>query len=281
MNSSATFRIPHGKYNKWCERRPLVCNDEAIISKARKHLVKKELTSIEKAAIFLHDLVNCQGLEFVAFSSARFRKPVILPGEVILVPCFLPEIEGKSWKDPLVRLTYRMMEHSRFIYDGWIPISDWHIESVREAIRKVDETLTIFSIQERIWFTWEPKYMLSQMYPSSQEIEDQHLQEIENLSRFIDSWIDDDSRAFYRSAAWLSQSLILPQPAARFLFCIFAIESLANYFERKATNDSVFSSLKASPVRENKREKCIEDTLNRLYANNPVSAVTSAYFECV
>lgn len=64
MNSNATFRVSPGKYNKWCERRPLVCSDKAIISKAHKHLVKTGLTSTEKATMFLHDLVNCQGLEF-------------------------------------------------------------------------------------------------------------------------------------------------------------------------------------------------------------------------
>lgn len=291
MNSDVTFELPFGKYNKWCERRPLVCSDKTIISKARKHLIKKKLTSTEKAAFFLHDLVNCQGLEFVAFSSAHFKKRYTLPGRVILVPCFLPEIEGKSWKDPLVRLTYRMMAHSRFIYDGWIPISDWRIDSVRETIRKINQILTIFSVQERTWFTWEPKYITTshkienQHYPSSHEIEDQHIQEIENLSQFIDSWIDDDSRAFYRSVAWLSQSLVLPQSAARFLFNILALESLVTYIEKGATSDSAFRPLRSSQLTKSEhteqQEKCIKNLLDHLLATDPVKAVNSAYSNCV
>jgi len=285
MKLDTISEISVGKYNKWCERRPLVCNNKIVISKANKHLTRKELTSTEKGTLFLHDLVNCQGLEFVAFSSARFKKPVVLPGRVVLVPCFLSEIEGKSWKDPLVRLTNRMMEHARFIYDGWVPITDWNINGVREAIRKVDQILTIFSIQERIWFTWEPKYVPSQIYPSSHKIEDHHIQEIQNLHQFIDSWIDDDSKAFYRSVAWLSQSLRLPQAAARFLFCILAIESLATYIEKESAIDSAFKPLRSSQLagskRKEQREKCIKNVLDLLLTTDPTKAINSAYLGCV
>lgn len=282
---------PDGKYNRWCERRPLVCSDQTVISRARNHLIKKELTSTEKATMFLHDLVDCQGLEFVAFSNAHFKKPYTLGDKIILVPCFLSDIKGKSWEDPLVRLTYRMMEYSRFVYDGWIPISAWHIDSVREAIRSVNEILTIFSIQERIWFTWEPKYMVTshkiydQHYPSSHQVEDQHIQEIKDLSEFLYSWSKDDSRAFYRSVAWLSQSLVLPQAPARFLFNILAIESLATYIERESAIDSVFRPLRSSPLTESERkqqqEKCIKNVLDQFLPTDPARAISSAYFDCV
>lgn len=156
---------------------------------------------------------------------------------------------------------------------------------MREAIRKIDEILTIFSIQERIWFTWELKYIPSQIYPSSHEIEDQHIREIRNLSRFISSWNDDDSKAFYRSVAWLSQSLILPQPAARFLFSILAIESLVAYIEKKSASDSAFKPLRSSQLtrweRKEQREKCIKNILDHLLATDPTKAINSAYFDCV
>lgn len=283
MNLDMNYEVPLGKYNKkWCERRPLVCSNNVIYSKARKHLVQKQLTPAEKAVMFVHDLVDCQGLEFVAFSNAHFKKPVKLPEQAILIPCFLPEIERKNWKEPLVQLTFRMMQLSRFIYDGWIPVSDWSIESVREVIRKVNRMLTIFSIQERTWFAWEPKYIPSEVYPSYCQIEDLHLQEIKNLNSFVESWTDDDSRAFYRSVAWLSQSLILPEPAARFLFYICAIESLVRYIEKESKSNSIFSGLKASRMRsKEQRKKCINDTLNSLYASNPIGAIESAFFGCI
>jgi len=279
---SIEFKVPPGKYNKWCERRALVCNDQAIISKANLYLRKKNLSQKEKAALFLHELVNCQGLEFVVFSSAKFKKAVNLPGNIVLVPCFYPEVAGKSWNDRLVQLTIMMQEHARFVYDGWLPISDWNIEDLRESVNHLNRILTLFSNQERIWFMWEPKYIPHQLYPPSHLIEDNHLNEITDLNLIIQTWPDNDVSAYYRGLSWLSQSLILPQPAARFLFCIVSIESLVTYIEREATNDSIFYSLKSSrPYTKEEREKCIEDTLNHHLINNPINAIQISYSKCV
>ena len=274
--------IPPGKYSKWCERRPLACDDEEEKAKARKYLRRKDLTDIEKSAMFVHELVGCQGMEFAVFSSAKIKKGVTLPGNITLVPCFLPEIEGRSWNDPLVRLSESMMGRARFVYDGWVPIDDWNIESVREAIRKINQILSLFSIQERISVTWEPKYMPRQYYPSCQNIEDQHIHEIEKLGSVIESWTLSDRKAFFRSVAWLSQSLSLPLSASRFLLCVITIESLANYMENEATNESIFSTLKATDKFEKgETEKCIEETLGRLYDHSKIEAIRSAFYDCV
>lgn len=109
--------IPTGKINKWCERRGLFSNDNIKISKARQYLQNNDLTNYEKAAYYIHEIFNCQGLEFVAYSSARITDKIVLPENITLVPCFLSE-EKRDWRDPLVRLTHRMAEHARFIYDG-------------------------------------------------------------------------------------------------------------------------------------------------------------------
>ena len=264
MGSNATFEIPSGKYNRWCERRPLVCSDKERIDRANSYLIKKELTSSEKAAIYLHDLVSCEGLEFVAFGNARLNEPVVLPGNIKLVPCFLPDVEGKSLEDPLVQLTMQMVQRSRFIYDGWLPISNWQAEAVRKAIRKIDQALSIFALQGQVSFSWEPKYIpIDKSQPSSYHFEHRHIQEIEQLSHFTESLSYADSRALFRSVAWLSQSLKLTEPAARFLFSILAIESLADYIEEASTDDSVFASLRSmsshitKPERKAQREECI------------------------
>jgi len=216
--------IPRGKLNRWCERQGLYSNDEAKLTKARQHLLNRQLSNYEKAALFIHELFSCEGFEFVVFSSARFDKSFTLPCNITLVPCFLPQEEMKSWNDPLVRSTFTMQYHARFIYDGWVPISDWSFENVRKVIRDIDEILTLFAAQERIWFAWEPKYFPSQLHPSSQKVEDRHVQEIADLYGYVQTWNSRDVNAFYRGLAWLSQSLVLPQPAARFfLFCIVSI----------------------------------------------------------
>jgi hypothetical protein len=288
MGSNTTFEIPSGKYNRWCERRPLVCSDKKRIGRANSYLIKKELTSSEKAALYLHDLVSCEGLEFVAFGNARLNEPVVLPGNIKLVPCFLPDVERKSLEDPIVQLTMQMVQRSRFIYDGWLPISNWQAEVVRKAIRKIDQALSIFALQGRVSFSWEPKYIpIDKSQPSSYHFEHRHIQEIEHLSHFAESLTDADSRALFRSVAWLSQSLKLTEPAARFLFSILAIESLVGYIEGESTDDSVFASLRSmsshltKPERKAQREECIKSTLDCFLNADPTKAISSAYFDCI
>lgn len=274
--------IPQGKLNRWCERQGLYSNDKAKLTKARQHFANSHLSKYENAAFFIHELFGCQGFEFVVFSSARFDRSVNLPYNITLVPCFLPKEKMKSWNDPLVRLTFTMQKHARFIYDGWVPISDWSFQNVRNVIRDIDQILTLFVAKERIWFTWEPKYFPSQLYPSSHKVEDQHIQEIVDLNNYIQTWNSKDLNAFYRSIAWLSQSLILPQPAARFLFCIVSIESLATYIEREASNDSILKKLKTTyPNTNQDKEECIQQILNNLYTDHPIQAIKQAYFNCV
>lgn len=279
---SPNSEVPPGKYSRWCERRPLACDNEEKYSKASKYLRRKDLTDIEKSVMFTHELAGCQGIEFVVLSSAKFKNKVELHGNIILVPCFIPEIEGKSWNEPLVRLSSLMMKRAKFVYDGWKPINNWNIESVRESIRMIDQILSLFSIQERISITWEPKYMPRQYYPSSQNIKYQHIQEVEKLSSFVESWNHNDSTAFYRSLAWLSQSLTLPLSASRFLSCVVVIESLANYIENKATDDSIFLSVRSTETFEKEEsEKCIEETLDRMYDSNKIEAIRSSFYDCV
>jgi len=274
-------KAARAKYSNWCERRPLAASRERIDA-ASKYLHEKDLTNIEKNVLFIHDLVDCQGIEFVVFSSAKLTERVTLPGNITLVPCFYPDIQGKSWNDPLVRLSDSMMRRARFVYDGWMPIDDWNRENVRTSIKKINQILTLFSIQERVSTTWEPKYMLHQVYPSSHNIEDQHIQEIVTLHETLQNWKFDDSWAFYRSLGWLSQSLTLPPSPSRFLLCIVTIESLANYIENKAENDSIFSIMKATTkMDKTESDRCIEEVLGHLYDKDKINAIKSSFFDCV
>lgn len=181
----------------------------------------------------------------------------------------------------------QMVKRSNFIYDGWLPISDFRIEALRKAVRKVDQALSIFSLQGRVSFSWEPKYNpMDISTPLSYHFEHQHIQGIEQLSHFTESLTNaSDSRSLFRSVAWLSQSLRLTEPAARFLFSILAIESLATYIEEKAADGSVFAELRSVQItkskRKEQREECIKITLDNLLSESPTEAVNSAYFNCI
>src|SRR5262245_8655920 len=76
--------------------------------------------------------------------------------------------------------------------------------------------------------------------------------------------------ALHLSIGWLSQASRLDQPAARFLFCILAIEALATYIEEEAPDESPLARLRAERLtkaeRQGRRERCIDETLGEWLA---------------
>lgn len=275
------------KFNNWCERRGLVCSDKDLYFRAIAFSNRNDLSPSEKAAFYLHELTGCEGLEFVAFSNVRIKEPVNLPNGVVLVPCFLSENEreGRNIQDPLLLATMEMEHRRRYIYDGWIPITIWNRENVRKAVRSIDEALSIFCLSSRISFEWEPKYPIASEPPSIYYFEDREIKELEILSEHIAILREEDRTALYRSIAWLSQSLRLNEPAARFLFLILSIESLARYIEEESSDESPFCTLKLKNLTKNerreKRENCINDVLAKMHQSNKTEAVKTAYFDCV
>ena len=276
------------KYNNWCERRGLVCSDNALYFRAVSFSNKKDLSPSEKAAFYFHELTGCDGMEFVAFSNVRIEKPIILPNKVIIVPCFLSENkrEGLDIRDPFLKATMEMERRHRYVYDGWIPITLWDKENVRKAVRSIDEAFSIFCLPLSIFFKWIPKYSSHSkselpIFPFG----DQEILELESLSKHLDSLKEKDRIALYRSIAWLSQSLRLEEPAAQFLFLILSIESLARYIEDESTTESPFYNLKSRRLikseRREERENCIDTILSKMLDSDKTKAVKTAYFDCV
>src|SRR5262249_14365362 len=160
---------------------------------------------------------------------ARLTCPVTLVNDVVLVPCFLSEIEGQNVQEPLVQLTMRMARECRFLYDGWIPITVWEVPHVRKAVRGIDEALALFCLRGRTFFEWEPKYPSAREAPlphTSYDFEDRHLQDLEAIAGLLSALPEDDRVAVYRSIGWLSQAFRLDQPTARFLFCSLPLRPL-------------------------------------------------------
>ncbi len=271
------------RFNPWCEHRPLRASDQAHFSRAAAYLGRKDLSPAEQAAFYFGELTSCDGFEFVAFSNARLEEHVTLAGGVILVPCFLRDDEMRDSNDPLVQATVEMARRSRFVYDGWVPVT-WEPANVRAAIRAIDEGLALFSLRGRISWDWQPKYKAEQVQ-SAYRLERRHLDELEHLAQLLSPLPTEDRRAVYRSIAWLSQSLRLSEPAARFLFAVLAVESLATYIEAEADDDSRLVSLRVSKEtkaeRRTTRTRCIQDTLAAHLAEDPTRAIQRAYFDCV
>jgi hypothetical protein len=275
--------VTSGKYNKWCERRHLVCTDESKIDKAFKYASDTNLTLPEMAAFYTYELVHCQGLEFVAFSNARINLPVELPGNITLVPCFLAQSKGDD--SVIAQLTLAMARKACFVYDGWLPIRDWQIDSVRKAVRGIDSALAVFALRSSAWFSWEPKYSPIIRDGAYYNFESKDMMQVNELSKFMSEMKESDAQALLSSIGWLSQSIRSNEPAARFLFGILAIESLATYIEEKSAKGSAFSELKSVQLTKQQlkewRQTCIKDNMARFLNVKPEKAVEAAYFDCI
>jgi hypothetical protein len=279
MNSNTTSAAPRGKYNRWCEKRPL--------ERRQWYRYNSDLTYSANAAFFLHETVGCEGLEFVVFSNAQIEEPIIeLPGNITLIPCFILDLEGTSINDELSLLTEIQMGQSRYIYDGWVPISDWRIEAVNEAIEKIDQVLSLFSLLVDISITWEPKYPPT-TFCKGLGLTCQHVHAIKVLKCITESLNEDDSTALFKSIAWLSQSFKLSETTAKFLFCFLAIESLATYIEIYAKDNSIFKPLRSFQISEEEynkqRDDCIRAILDlkQYWDKCPMNAIQRANSECV
>lgn len=283
MTNADMPSLPEGKYNKWCEKRPIVDENTTEWDKADKYSTRSDLTPYEKSAFYIYEHTKCKGLEFVAFSNVDLKRHVTLNNKVILVPCFLTDLNNRDRQDPLLQPTLNMMSNARLVYDGWIPIEKWETLNVRTAIRNIDEALSIFSLRGRSYFHWEPKY--PEGSKTINLYHNFHLKELEQIMKYMDDLGQEDRKAVYQSLGWLSKGIHLDNPIVRFLFSILAIESLAVYIERMTSDQSVLFSLRAELSTKSeltrKREECIDKIISELYETNRIQAITKAYSECV
>jgi len=108
---------------------------------------------------------------------------------------------------------------------------------------------------------------------------------VNELSKSISEMREPDAQAFLSSIGWLSQCVRSNEPAARFLFGILAIESLATYIEEESTEASVFSELRSERLtrqqRREWRQNCIRNKMAELLDVDPERAVKNAYFDCI
>jgi len=267
------------RFNKWGEKEPLVCNDPDLIRRSQQHLRNQDLTDYERWIYYLHELVDCEGIEFVAFSNVLLYRQTSLAKNVILTPCFYPETEGMSVTDPLVRLSMNMRMRGRYVYDGWIPIDDWNITKVRQSINSIEQVLSLFSLQGRNWFRWEPKYYQKEGTPNTTLFKDENVKEIEQLNTYLDE-ISNITASIGKSAAWLNQSIRTDEPAAKFLFSFLAIESLISYIE-SSESDNILHTLKSKEISHEEKIFCIEQLIETMFSESPIETIKNAYFECV
>jgi len=282
MLESDLPQVSSNKFNNWCEKKGLISENETKTQKAFQYMVRKDLTRAEKSAFFLHELTECDGFEFVVFSSSKLTHHITLNEKIVLVPCFTMR-DRINLQDQISLKTLDMEKRSRFVYDGWVPISDWSEENVRKTLKKIDKALSSFSLKIGTYFEWFPKYE-GQDQDSSYQFTKEHLEELEKITSKIETLPQEDHEAVYRSIGWLSQAFRLDDPAAKFLFFILAVESLSYYIEKEAKDNSILLQLRADTRTKKERKEnmqfCIEQNLGDL-EKNPVESIKKAYLNCI
>lgn len=267
-----------GRFNPWGEKHALFCDDREKSNKARGYFADNKLTKFEQYCFYLHELTDCKGIEFVVFSDSHFET-VKLSDEIILFPCFLTTLDGISMNEPLAVATHVMNQKSRYVYDGWIPVEKWDPSSVKNTIKKIDMALSLFSLKTDTYFDWKPKYDKEIESGISHQFEHRHLEDIKSLMNNFDRLNPDDHEALFKSIGWLSQTLLLKAPEAKFIFHITALESLINYIEHSKP-DSVFFKFKVDKISPSEKKKqrrfCFDKSLKN-YETKPEESITEAY----
>ncbi len=94
------------RYNKWGIREPLVGHGQEQM-KVIQSAMDNNLSDFAKSYVFANSITGASGLEFVAFSKSKLSRPVQLPNEVILFPCFI-ETVGKDIREPIIQASMHM-----------------------------------------------------------------------------------------------------------------------------------------------------------------------------
>lgn len=271
------------KFNSWgLEKKPLGYDLISDNLNLRPILLDKNIPNLVKDAIYFHKITNCLGFEFYVYSNTIVNGIINLSNEFILCPCFYndTELDGKSLDDPIFQQTYKMQMEGQFIYDGWINVNDWNEINIESVVQSISETLALFSLEPGICFYWGPKYRYLDDSISFYSINSDGIIQYSQIFSNINKYPEVDKRAIYRSLSWYSQAKKVQDPISSFLYFILAIESLANYIEKVAKEDSPLICLRAGKItsKEEKR-KCIEKCLASL-EENPTKAIENAYFNC-
>lgn len=280
-NKQPTLQKPDGRYNGWGEIKSIQ------VAPQRADEVIKEIAGLRfspraRALYQAARFTDSEGIEFVFISNAQFPGAVVFNKLGIhIVPCFIPlRFVDREVSDDRQAA---MMRRGRYIYDGWIPVSDWKKENIENLVSSLDDIVNFFSIVGSFHAYWEPKYYYEQTPIPSQIITPTEFDILGKIISSVENLMPEDKTAITRSVAWIANAVREEAPVQRFLLLFVSIEALATYIERQSKNDSPLRSFAADKLnkkeRKDQREDCIQDILAS--EQNLTEAIQRSYFECV
>jgi len=268
------------KYNKWCYRKPIVdkkslSND--IFTKTRI----LDIPELYKAVILQNEFLRCRGIEFVSFSNIKINRNFKFNNGLELRPCFYSD-DDKFEDGQIFESSMLMNRRSKFIYDGWLPISNYTRNSVADYVEMIDQSLSIFSISGYIYFTWEPKYFYRHI--KNGFIDSEYTNDVNFIPHFsseLSKLNQKDKIAIYRSINWINKAISNDEPMVSFLFYMISLEYFADYIEKPKKYKSIFDNLKSNEKNES-TINISEEIFNDLQtSDDPFRIISNYYFKYV
>ena len=283
------YDFEDNKYNAWFDKQHLTAKSREQLTKGLKHFTNRELSSYEKLIFYVHDLTDSDGIEITVYSNSRFENTVCFENGLILQSGFLTpdQIDGKELDNPVLQKTLKEQKTGIHHYDGWIPVKKWTVENVRNAIREIDESLSIFSLYAGTFFEWKPKYQEDREYHSITPIDNNDFKLFQKTLPHLRSLDPNDKKAIFRSIGWLYQALKQQNPISKFIFFMVSIESLVTYIEDSVKDDSPLRPLRTINLTKDEKRKatknCIDTLLENYSTKTPsesIQMIETAYFDC-
>jgi len=273
-------RKPHGRYNQWGQRDWLQVPEETIQG-VDKDLGRLKLSPRARSLYQAATYTDSKGIEFVFISNAQFGPVVFAGTDIHIVPCFTP-IDPFNPKHEKSQAA--MMKWGQFIYDGWVPNTDWSARRLEEIVSSLDDVVSLFSIVGTYYAYWEPKYPFPATPVPSHVASSSEFQALDRTVGLMAQLPQRDRDALSRSLAWIAAGVRTP-PVQRFLLLFVSIEALATYIESsKTARGSVLGRRFAArrgtaSERRKRREKCVQTVFD--HRGVSAEAVQEAYFKCL
>ncbi len=278
------------KYNEWCQKKPLISSfDLDKYAKITAKINQHQISAFSKSALQQKLFLEVDGFEFVAFSNLKIDKNIKFENGLELRPCFSPELGGRQIEDPLQKAEYLMHRRGRYLYDGWLPIENWASDNIANELRKIDESISLFSLTGHISFSWFPKYFHKEkefeiIYADTKNKGKSIIDIVHIFQNHLDKLqTEDDKKTILTSINWINKAKETSDIIIKFLFYILAIEQLVKNVEDSKSHSSFYKirTHKDKKERRNWKRECIEERLKNIdYNDKPWTTIDDIYFSC-
>lgn len=256
--------IRERRYNKWGEWKPIVHPGKLDFpDKCQEEIRKLSANRAVQGCLFYIMTTGHWAIEFVVKTRIFLpREHVALgdKGQFILFKC--KPIEGQP-------NTYEQ------IYDGTLFVSSIEPESIEQYLAIIDIAINRLAFAYNAPVRWRLKYRLEGNFkamatPSEEDLDllDKHWR---NFPESTDLMIMDEA------IDWFNRGNISDLPLIKYLCYFNSLEKIAT----AVAENKIPTGSGSEPKEEQDKQKCIQETLEKLLESDPEKAIQTAYFECV